>query len=116
VIDRFFIRNDHPFSFHITTPSTSIRSVSEAWFSAPTTVVCTSAWMCASVWSSHFLAELLNPFKAVEAAFKDDYSDEAQQEVAESFDVSPLTIRTLLVNHGRISRDELEVSSEAAVV
>ena len=46
-----------------------------------------------------FAAESLSPFNAIEVALNDDYSDDAQQEVAESFDLSPLTIRTLLVNH-----------------
>jgi hypothetical protein len=62
-----------------------------------------------------FAAELLSPFTAVEAALNEDYSDDAQQEVAESFDVSPLTIRTLLVNHGRISRGVLEEGYDTAV-
>lgn len=33
---------------------------------------------------------------------------ESQQDVAHHFDVSELTVRTLLVNHNRISRDELD--------
>jgi len=55
-----------------------------------------------------FAAELLSPFDAVDDTLHGDYSDESQQELAEHFEVSPLTIRTLLVNHGRIDREELE--------
>ena len=55
-----------------------------------------------------FAAELLSPFDTVDDALDGDYSDETQQELAEHFEVSPLTIRTLLVNHGRVDRDELE--------
>jgi len=47
---------------------------------------------------------------------KGDYSMESQQEVAEHFDVSPLTIRTLLVNHGRIERDDLDEEVGIAAV
>lgn len=53
-----------------------------------------------------FAAELLSPFEAVEDLLRGDYSDEQQQDVAEHFEVSPLTIRTLLVNHRRIERDD----------
>lgn len=55
-----------------------------------------------------FAAELLSPFDVVDEELDGDYSDEAQQELAERFEVSPFTIRTLLVNHGRIDREELE--------
>lgn len=55
-----------------------------------------------------FAAELLSPFKAVEEMLGSDYSMESQQDVAHHFDVSELTVRTLLVNHNRISRDELD--------
>jgi hypothetical protein len=40
-----------------------------------------------------------------------DYSMENQQEAAEHFMVSELTIRTLLVNHRRLEREKLEGSS-----
>jgi len=43
-----------------------------------------------------------------------DYSMENQQEIAEHFDVSPMTIRTLLVNHRRIERDGLDFEIAAA--
>lgn len=55
-----------------------------------------------------FAAELLSPFKAVDEMLGGDYSMESQQDVAHHFDVSELTVRTLLVNHNRISRSELE--------
>lgn len=61
-----------------------------------------------------FAAEFLAPFEIVTAMLDGDYSEENQQEVAEYFDVSPLTIRTLLVNHGKLERDELEEDFEAA--
>ncbi len=44
----------------------------------------------------------------------DDYSVERQQDVAEHFDVSPMTINTLLKNHGKIEREGLDVDFEAA--
>jgi hypothetical protein len=59
-----------------------------------------------------FAAELLSPFDVVDAMLDGDYSDEQQQEVAEHFEVSPLTIRTLLVNHRRIERDDIEADME----
>jgi hypothetical protein len=52
-----------------------------------------------------FAAEFLSPFETVDEMLAGDYSMESQQEVAEHFDVSPMTIRTLLVNHKRIERD-----------
>jgi hypothetical protein len=55
-----------------------------------------------------FAVELLSPFDAVEAMLEGDYSMESQQDVAHHFQVSELTIRTLLVNHGRVDRSELD--------
>ncbi|MBC7101955.1 MAG: hypothetical protein H5U13_01835 [Parvibaculum sp.] len=52
-----------------------------------------------------FAAEFLSPFEAVDEMLAGDYSTERQQEVAESFDVSPMTIDTLLKNHGKIERE-----------
>ena len=43
-----------------------------------------------------------------------DYSMESQQDVAEHFDVSPLTIQTLLMNHGRVERDAFDTELESA--
>lgn len=61
-----------------------------------------------------FAAEFLSPFDAVEDLLRGDYSAEKFQEAAEHFDVSELTIRTLLVNHGRIEREDLEEGLEKA--
>ena len=55
-----------------------------------------------------FAAELLSPFEAVDAMLDGDYSGEAQADLAEHFQVSDLTIRTLLVNHHRLEREELD--------
>ncbi|MDR1463356.1 MAG: hypothetical protein LBI68_09530 [Azoarcus sp.] len=54
-----------------------------------------------------FAAELLSPFQAVDEMLEGDYSMESQQDIAQHFLVSDLTIRTQLVNHGRIPRSEL---------
>ncbi|MDN3277002.1 hypothetical protein QWJ07_22255 [Frankia sp. RB7] len=59
-----------------------------------------------------FAAELLSPFDDVEDVLRGDYSPEKLQEAAALFDVSELTIRTSLVNHGRIERDDLEEGLE----
>jgi hypothetical protein len=61
-----------------------------------------------------FAAELLSPFEAVDQMLTGDYSGEAQQDVAEHFQVSELTIRTLLVNHHRLEREELDEDLGAA--
>ncbi len=55
-----------------------------------------------------FAAELLSPFQSVDDMLDGDYSMESQQDVAHHFGVSELTVRTLLVNHNRISRSELD--------
>lgn len=55
-----------------------------------------------------FAAELLCPFDALEHTLRDDYSLEAIQDAAAYFSVSPLTVRTLLVNHERLAREELD--------
>jgi hypothetical protein len=55
----------------------------------------------------------LAPFDAVDEFLESDYSSEKQQDAAARFIVSPITIRTLLVNHGRIGREELEHELEA---
>lgn len=53
-----------------------------------------------------FAAELLSPWDTVLQLLDGDYSSENQQDVAEHFTVSPLTIHTMLVNRGRIAREE----------
>ena len=61
-----------------------------------------------------FAAEFLSPFETINEMLAGDYSVEAQADAAEHFNVSPLTIRTLLVNHGRLEPDELEAEIEGA--
>jgi hypothetical protein len=61
-----------------------------------------------------FAAEFLSPFDEVEEMLDGDFSMESQQEVADHFDVSPMTIRTMLVNHKRIERDGFDFEISAA--
>lgn len=61
-----------------------------------------------------FAAEFLSPFEAVDEKLAGDYSTENQQEVADYFAVSELTIRTLLVNHRRIAREDIDEFETAA--
>lgn len=61
-----------------------------------------------------FAAELLSPFEAVDDMLNGDYSAEAQQDAAEHFQVSERTILTLLVNHRRLEREELDEGLAAA--
>lgn len=63
-----------------------------------------------------FAAEFLCPFVALDDWLDGDYSPERQDDVAGHFNVSPLTVRTLLVNHGRIDRDELDGDYEAVSI
>jgi hypothetical protein len=62
-----------------------------------------------------FAAELLSPFEAVDGMMAADYSEERQQDVAEYFDVSPMTINTLLKNHGRLPREAAEQDFDVGV-
>lgn len=55
-----------------------------------------------------FAAEFLSPFQTVDGMLSGDYSMENRLDVAEHFGVSELTIRTLLVNHQRLRRDDIE--------
>ena len=59
-----------------------------------------------------FAAELLSPYDAVDDMLDIDISEERQTEVAEHFQISPLAIRTLLMNKGRISRDNAPFVSD----
>jgi hypothetical protein len=63
-----------------------------------------------------FAAELLCPFEALMGMLQGDFSPEAIEEAAQHFNVSALTVRTLLVNHRRIERDDIDgdVESQAA--
>ena len=49
-----------------------------------------------------FAAELLSPFVAVDGMLRGDYSEEKQREIATYFKVSPMTVQSQLVNHGRV--------------
>jgi hypothetical protein len=60
-----------------------------------------------------FAGEFLCPFRAAEDYLRGDYSTEAIDEAAGYFDVSSWTVRTLLMNHGRIARDELEIEPDS---
>ena len=53
-----------------------------------------------------FAAELLSPFEAVNNMLGADDSEERQNEIAQHYNVSPRTIESMLVNKGRISREE----------
>lgn len=55
-----------------------------------------------------FAAELLSPFISVFHMLDGDFSAENQLDVAEYFKVSPLTIRTQLVNHQILEREDLD--------
>jgi Zn-dependent peptidase ImmA (M78 family) len=62
-----------------------------------------------------FAAEFLAPFEEINARLDGDFSEENRQDVAESFEVSELTIRTLLVNRHRLERDDLDEALEVSV-
>ena len=54
-----------------------------------------------------FAAEFLSPFAEMDGMLEDDYdSEEAQVDVAQHFAVSPWTVRTQLLNHGCIDRED----------
>ncbi len=55
-----------------------------------------------------FAAELLSPFKAVDELMAGDYSPEKQQDVADTFDVSSLTINTLLRANDKLPREAFD--------
>jgi Zn-dependent peptidase ImmA (M78 family) len=61
-----------------------------------------------------FAAELLSPFKAIEEMLAGDFSIESQQDVADYFAVSELAVRTSLVNHGRLEREDLDLFQSVA--
>ena len=63
-----------------------------------------------------FAAELLSPFDAVDAFLAGDYSAEKQDDAAGVFDVSEMTINSLLKNNGRIPRDDRDFEFENAAV
>lgn len=59
-----------------------------------------------------FAAELLCPYEALEDVLGSDLSDDAILDAAEEFNVSERTVRTLLVNHGRLPREEIDTDAE----
>ena len=62
-----------------------------------------------------FAAELPSPFGAVEDLLDGDYSEDRQTEAARRFDVSPMTIQTQLLDHGRLARaDAPDVAGRGA--
>ncbi len=63
-----------------------------------------------------FAAELLSPFEAVDDMLAGDYSQERQQDVSEHFEVSPMTINTLLKNHRLLERDDSEQDFDVAAI
>lgn len=63
-----------------------------------------------------FAAELLCPFDRLEEVLQGDTSGDAIEDAAQHFNVSERTVRTLLVNHRRLNRDDLEGDPEALMV
>jgi hypothetical protein len=57
-----------------------------------------------------FAAELLSPWQTVKDILGDDFSQENQEQVAEYFGVSPMTIETLLINNERTGRNNFPES------
>lgn len=55
-----------------------------------------------------FAAELLCPFDAIMEMLRGDCSGENLSDIAERFQVSELTIRTQLVNHKILEREDIE--------
>ncbi len=57
-----------------------------------------------------FAAEYLSPFNAVDQMMEGDYDDDnVIESVASHFEVSPLSIKASLANHGRIGREDVWV-------
>ena len=64
-----------------------------------------------------FAAEFLSPFASVDDMLAGDYSEENQSMVAAHFEVSPMTVQTQLVNHGRIDlQDAPDVANRGALL
>jgi hypothetical protein len=63
-----------------------------------------------------FAAELLCPFQALMDMLDRDFSSEAIEDAAQYFNVSAVTVRTLLINHHKIERGDIEgdIESQAA--
>ncbi len=63
-----------------------------------------------------FAAEFLAPWDEVRVRLDDDYSPENLLDVADHFRVSELTIRTLLVNHHKLEREDLDIEFNSPAV
>lgn len=63
-----------------------------------------------------FAAELLCPYGALDGMLEGDYSDEKIEEAATHFKISERAVRTILVNHGRLDREDLDGDVEARLV
>lgn len=61
-----------------------------------------------------FAGEFLCPVDSLLGFMNDDFSDEKQQDAAEYFNVSPLAIQTLLVNNGKLDREDSELPDPKA--
>jgi hypothetical protein len=59
-----------------------------------------------------FAAELLSPIEGLREFLDDDYSDQAIDDAAQHFSVSPLAIKSHLANHGEIPREYVEAHSD----
>jgi hypothetical protein len=59
-----------------------------------------------------FAAELLCPFDALMDMLRGDFSSEALEDAASHFNVSERTVRTVLMNHRQIERDDIEGDPE----
>lgn len=62
-----------------------------------------------------FAGEFLCPVDSLLSFLNDDFSDEKQQDAAEHFNVSPLTVATLLVNNDYLDREESELQDPEAI-
>jgi hypothetical protein len=62
-----------------------------------------------------FAAELLCPLDALLEQLEGDYSPESREDAAHFFNVSELTVTTILVNHNFLERDYLESDTLEAV-
>ena len=54
-----------------------------------------------------FASELLCPIDSLVDAMKNDYSDDAKEEAADLFQVSPLVVAWRLADKGLVGRDDM---------
>ena len=67
----------------------------------------TRSYTCRQQAQRAFAAEFLSPFEAVSDMLGADDSEDRQNEIAEHYQVSPIAVKTILANKGRISRDDI---------